>query len=105
MTRIKLAAAIALASGLLVAAQGGAEARILCDGNYQIVNGYPVSTPYCRDWELAQVARSYGIRVSFNEMRYSDSKKGEVCRTIGHDIRVQEVCSPYRWDGGTFRRR
>ena len=35
----------ALASGLFVLAQGGAQARIVCDGNFQIVNGLPVSTP------------------------------------------------------------
>jgi hypothetical protein len=103
--RVRLAASVALASGLLVAAQTGAEARIRCDGNFQIVSGYPVSTPYCRDWHLVQVARSYGIHVSFEAIRHSDSAKGQVCRAVGTDIRVQEVCAPYRFDGGLFRRR
>ena len=47
MTRMKIAAAAALASGLFALAQGGAEARIQCDGNFQIVRGQPVSTLYC----------------------------------------------------------
>jgi hypothetical protein len=92
-----------LASGVLVFAQGGAEARILCDGNYQIVNGLPVSTPYCRERTLARVARGYGWRVSDEAVRYSESTKAQVCRAIGHDNRVHEVCAPYRTDGGDNR--
>jgi hypothetical protein len=100
MMHSKLIASVALASGLLVLAQGSAEARIVCDGNFQIVNGLPVSTPYCRDATLTQVAHSYGLRVSFEAIRYSESTKAHVCRTVGHDNRVQEVCAPYRNEGG-----
>jgi hypothetical protein len=98
MTR-KIIASVALASGLLVLGQGGAEARIACEGNFQIVNGLPVATPYCRDMQLARVARAYGWRVSDNAIRFSESKKAEVCRAIGYDNRVQDVCAPYRQDG------
>jgi hypothetical protein len=101
MNRSKIIASLAVASGLFVLAQSGAEARILCDGNYQIVNGMPVSTPYCRDLNLTNVARSYGWKVSFEAIRYSDSTKAEVCRAIGHDNRVQETCAPYRIDSGS----
>lgn len=105
MTHFKIVASGVLASGLLVLAQGGAQAAIVCDGNYQIVDGLPVSTPYCRDLTLARVARSYGWRVSVQSIRYSESTRSQVCRAIGHDNRVAEACAPYRHDGdGRFRR-
>jgi hypothetical protein len=100
MNRCKIITSLAVASGLFVLAPSGAEARILCEGNYQIVNGLPVGTPYCRDLNLTNVARSYGWKVSFDAIRYSDSTKAQVCRAIGHDNRVQEACAPYRIDGG-----
>ncbi len=43
MNRMKIITAAAARVGALRLAQGGAEARIVCDGNYQIVNGLPVS--------------------------------------------------------------
>jgi hypothetical protein len=103
MTKMKIAAAAALASGLFALAQGGAEARIVCDGNYQIVRGQPVSTPYCREENLARVARTFGWRISVQEIRYSESKKAQLCRAIGFDNRVQEVCGPYQPFGGDNR--
>jgi hypothetical protein len=104
MNRSKIIASLAVASGLLVLAQGGAEARIACSGDFQLVNGVPVATPYCRDWNLVNVARTYGWKVSFDDIRYNVFTKTEVCRAIGHDNRVQEVCAPYRLDGGSNRR-
>jgi hypothetical protein len=103
MTRMKIAAAVALASGLFALAQGPAEARIVCDGNFQIVRGQPVSTLYCREQELARVARMFGWRISVAEIRYSESKKAQVCRAIGFDNRVSEVCGAYQPFGGDNR--
>jgi hypothetical protein len=103
MTITKIAAAAALASGLIAVANGSAEARIVCDGNYQIVQGQPVSTLYCQERELARVARTFGWRISVNEIRYSESKKAEVCRAIGFDNRVHEICLPYQPFGGHNR--
>jgi hypothetical protein len=100
MFRSKLAAGAVLASGLLAIAHGGAEARIVCDGNFQIVNGYPVSTPYCRDATIASVARSYGLNVSDKAIRNDEGIKAQVCRTIGNDIRVYDACAPYLPDSG-----
>ena len=37
------------------------------------------------------------------EIRYSESKKAQVCRAIGFDNRVQEVCAPYQSFGGDGR--
>jgi hypothetical protein len=100
MTKRTIFAAVALASGIFVLGQGGADARIVCDGNYQVVDGIPVSTPLCRDRMLVHVARSRGWHVSEYDIRYSDSIKGAVCRAIGFDNRVREVCGPYSSDGG-----
>jgi len=104
MTHRRIIASAALGAGLLVLAHGGAEARIVCDGNFQIVNGSAISTPYCREMYLAHVARtSFGWKVSDQAIRYSESTKAEVCRAIGFDNRVYEVCAPYRPDGGSHR--
>jgi hypothetical protein len=103
MTHRNILASAVLASGLLMLGQGGAQAAIVCDGNFQIVNGLPVGTPYCRDMNLARVARTYGWRVTDEAIRYSESTKAQVCRAIGHDNRVQDVCAPFRNDGGDGR--
>jgi hypothetical protein len=102
MTR-KIFASVVLASGLLALTQGGAQAAIVCDGNFQIVNGLPVGTPYCREMTLARVARSYGWHVTDQAVRYSESTKAEVCRAIGYDNRVQQICAPYQPYGGDSR--
>jgi hypothetical protein len=69
-----------------------------------MVRGYqPVSTLYCQEQQLARVARMFGWRVSVSEIRYSESKKAQVCRAIGFDNRVREVCSAYQPFGGSNR--
>jgi hypothetical protein len=103
MTHYKILASVALASGLFVLAQGSAEARIVCDGNFQIVHGIPVGTPYCREMNLARVARSYGSHVTDEAVRYNESVKAQVCRLVGYDNRVQDICAPFRSDGGDNR--
>jgi hypothetical protein len=104
MTHRRIIASAVLGTGLLMLAHGGADARILCDGNYQIVNGNPISTPYCREVYLGYVARTYyGWSISDQAIRYSESAKAQLCRAIGFDNRVQEVCAPYRPDGGSRR--
>jgi hypothetical protein len=100
-TTLKTAAAMLVASAFIARPQGDAQARIVCDGNYQIVNGLPVGTPYCRELNLARVAQGYGMRVSVEAIRFSESARSQVCRAIGNDNRVQEICAPYRPDGGT----
>jgi hypothetical protein len=76
----------------LTAATGSAGA-IECNEDYQIVQGRPISTPYCRDNNLAAVARSYGYRISDATLRNNPARKEEVCRFIGSDIRVQTACA------------
>jgi hypothetical protein len=104
MTKLAVlsAAAAAVLAGLPL---GTAEARINCDGNYQIVQGQLIATPYCQEQNLARVAQGYGMRVSFEAIRRSDSIKADVCRAIGHDNRVRETCIPFRNDGGPILRK
>jgi len=103
MSHYKIAATALLASVLFGLPDGDAQARIVCDGNFQVVNGLAVATPYCRELNLARVAQSYGMRFSVEAIRYSESARSQVCRAIGTDNRVHEICSPYRFDGGSDR--
>lgn len=66
---------------------------IECRDNYQIVNGQPISTPFCRDGYLAKVARQYGFKTSAATIRNDPSRKAEICRYVGDDIRVQNTCA------------
>jgi hypothetical protein len=77
-------------------------AAIPCKGPYQIVQGQLIATPYCEDNYLARVAREYGIRVSNREIRQNPNKKQEVCRFMGSDIRVRQICAGYRDSGPRF---
>ena len=104
VTRFNLVSAAVVVSAAVALSAGSTQARIACDGNFQIVQGQPISTPYCRDQTLARVARGYGMRVSAAAIRNSESVKAQVCRTIGHDLRVREVCQPYRdFEGPSLR--
>ena len=73
------------------------QARIKCNGPYQVVRGHgELVTPYCQDEYLARVARSYGVRVAASEIRRSTSRKERICQFIGHDTRIYDICLPYR---------
>lgn len=88
----------ALATGLTLATAplANVEARIRCNGPWQIVPGVgEISTPYCEDSNLASVARTYGIRVSAAEIRNNPATKSRVCRMIGYDNRVSGACHDY----------
>jgi hypothetical protein len=96
----RLMLSLGTAALILALGNGDAQARLFCDGNFQAVNGLPVATPYCRELNLALVAHSYGIRMPVDAIRYSESARSDVCRAIGNDNRVQEICAPYRNDRG-----
>lgn len=81
-------AAIALTGPALPAAAAG----IVCKNGYQLVQGNYIATPYCQDALLTRVAREYGMKVSGSAIRWNPNYKRQVCRTVGHDIRVQENC-------------
>ncbi len=89
-----LAAIGALVGSLLISSP--ADAQIRCDGRFQIVKGQPHATPYCEDEYLAAVARSYGVRVSGRAVRNDPSVKANICRFVGSDPRVQDICIGYR---------
>jgi hypothetical protein len=87
------AAHLALLGGAFLLTTANRASAIECQEDYQIVQGQPISTPYCRDGYLAKVAREYGYRTSAETIRNNPSRKEEICRFIGSDIRVQTACS------------
>jgi hypothetical protein len=79
-------------------------AAINCNGPYQMINGSPHATPYCQDNYLAAVARGYGVRTSDAAVRNNPGIKDDLCRFIGYDNRVSDICRDYRGDHGIHRR-
>jgi hypothetical protein len=65
---------------------------IECVRGLQSVNGQLLSTPYCQDTYLAEVAREYGLKASAAQIRNNPNFKKEICRTVFTDIRVQTTC-------------
>lgn len=87
--------AILLLSGTALLAAGAllvppAAAEIRCKGPAQVLTGGNLhNTPYCEDRYLYEVATgSYGVRTSFNTIRFNDNAKERVCQVVGHDARV-----------------
>lgn len=72
-----------------------APAEIICQDSYQLVNDSWLATPYCEDNYLARVGHDYGDYASAYEIRNNPSTKEEVCRLVGNDIRVDDICSPF----------
>jgi hypothetical protein len=63
-----------------------------CVRGLQSVNGQLISTPYCQDAYLAEVAREYGLKASAAQIRANPNLKKEICRTVFTDNRVQLTC-------------
>ncbi len=78
-------------AALAIGAEAGPRG-IHCRGGAQLVAGSYITTPFCQDELLASVARGYGMRASADRIRYNPNYKREVCRFVGHDIRVSEHC-------------
>ena len=94
----------AAAASLLFSSQfvspADAASRIKCVDDYQVVKGYGyVLTPYCVAYNLTKVARSYGMKYSFAEVRHNPTIKYDICYAIGHDTRVHSACAGIRSDG------
>jgi hypothetical protein len=87
------AGAVAILAGSAISQP--ASAAIRCEGNFQITSQGPIATPYCEDNHLAIVAREHGMRVSASQIRHNVGIKEQVCRVVGHDIRVKNTCIPY----------
>lgn len=67
----------------LICAVSHANAKIVCDGNFQIVDGMSISTLYCQDENLAVYQRSLGVKVSGGEVRHHPELKREACASSG----------------------
>jgi hypothetical protein len=78
--------------GLLPVLATPAAAHIACDGDFQVVEGREIATPYCADKALAKVARERGDQVTGGQVRNNPATKDEVCRFIGGDPRVSGDC-------------
>ena len=76
-------------AAIIIATPAGA---IDCSEGNQRVEGNLISTPYCQDEYLAEVARDYGIDATGSKIRNDPNYKKEVCRTVYTDIRVQLNC-------------
>jgi hypothetical protein len=88
-------ATLAVAALLAVAAASPADARIECQGDFQITKYGPIATPYCEEEHIAHVAQSYGIRVTGDQVRSNALKKVYLCQTIGNDSRLKGSCAGY----------
>jgi hypothetical protein len=73
---------IALLSAVLVE---HANARIACQGEFQVTQFGLVATPYCGEEEIARVANSCGWRISPAEVHHNPLTKVYICQTIGYD--------------------
>ncbi len=95
-SNIGLACVLLCGIGIVVAAfvaiSQSVEAKPVCKDGYRIRKGELLSTPYCQDVYLAQVAREYGTRVSARTIMNNPNKKREICQFIGQDIRVKHIC-------------
>lgn len=87
--KLGLAFAAAFVAALPAAGVAGSAK---CERGYQLVQGNWISTPYCQDDYLAQVAREYGFKASAAKIRNNPNYKKELCRYVFSDIRVQETC-------------
>jgi hypothetical protein len=63
----------------------------------------PIATPYCEEDQIANVANSYGWRVSAAEVHNNPLTKVYLCQTIGYDWRLQAACAGYLPHGGGAR--
>jgi hypothetical protein len=76
----------------LIVISGTPAHAIECVRGLQSVNGDLISTPFCQDAYLAEVAREYGLKASAAEIRNNPNFKKDICRTVFADIRVQATC-------------
>ncbi len=82
-----------LTLGLLAATALPVAARIRCDGDFQIVEGREVATPYCSDQSLVRVAREHGDDVSGRDVRANPGLKAGVCRFVGSSPSISSDCA------------
>jgi hypothetical protein len=69
-----------------------ANAAIVCRDGFQKSGGTWISTPYCNDAHLAQIARKHGVRVSDAEVRANPNRKYEICRFLSGSPAARDYC-------------
>jgi hypothetical protein len=77
----------------LICAVSNANAGIRCDGNFQIVDGASISTPYCQDENLAALQRKRGVNVLGGELRHRPELKRDACASA--DTMNETACAAY----------
>ncbi len=103
--RLTILGSVALLVMSVAVAPAAAASKIKCNGPWQLIKGAgEIATPYCGDGYLARVARSYGVKVSANAIRWNPDRKREVCQFIGHDIRISDICAGFDTDADHGRR-
>ncbi len=90
---------LAACAAAFLVASSSAQAAIVCNEGFQVSGGREISTPYCNDNYVAEVARKHGFKVSNEEVRNNPARKDEVCRFIGSDTRISNYCNTD--DGGS----
>ncbi|MBY0558751.1 hypothetical protein [Hyphomicrobium sp.] len=94
MNRMLSAGAIALALST-AAAMTSAQARSLCDGDFERTPGGWISTPRCQEYEAAKVAREMHQHLTDITSSSRDVTPDEFCRG-NNDIRVSTFCAAYK---------
>jgi hypothetical protein len=84
---------LAAYAAVFLVAGSSAEAAIICNEGFQLSGGREISTPYCNDNYVAEVARKHGFKVSNQEVRNNPARKDEVCRFVGSDTRISQYCN------------
>jgi hypothetical protein len=72
-----------------------ANAGIVCDGAFQIVDGHAVATPYCEDEQLARSLRARGVKTSGAEVRANPELKREICLMASSEPSLDAACASY----------
>lgn len=88
---VAIGAGVLIGAGVALAPFPAFAAR--CDGDFELVRGSWVSTPYCRAVQIAEVARESGMQdVSAAKLLRHRAFAEEVCRFLHSDIRVHPAC-------------
>ncbi|MFZ2017568.1 MAG: hypothetical protein WAU90_02700 [Methyloceanibacter sp.] len=95
MQTIRRFARAGFAIAVLAAIATPAQARIQCQGNFQVGPYGLIATPYCEEEEIARVAQSRGFKVSAQEVHSNPLKKVYLCQVIGFDNRLKGSCAGY----------
>jgi hypothetical protein len=95
MRNLRYLASCGLAAAVLAALAIPAQARIQCQGNFQVGPYGLIATPYCEEEQIARVAQSRGFKVTADEVHRNALKKVYLCQVIGFDNRLKGSCAGY----------